>query len=141
MVVLCDTSVLVDLFVPSANSARIRAWLKQRRPVLRVSDFVVGEFAAAISRKHRLGDLAEPDARRILGVFDTWREAQTEAIATLASDIRVAGSFVRRFETKLALPDAIHLAIAHRLGCALVSFDDRQVVAARLLGVAVEETG
>jgi len=136
--VLSDTSVLVDLFVPSADSARIRTWLKQRRPVLGVSDFAAGEFAAAISRKLRLAELSEADARRILDVFDAWRAAQTTAIATEASDIRVAAAFVRRFETKLALPDAIHLAVAGRLGCALVSFDRRQSQAAEMLGVAVE---
>jgi uncharacterized protein len=136
--VLVDTSALVDVFVTSPNTQSIRAWLKQRRPVVSVSDFAVGEFAAAISRLHRLGHMTENDARRTLAVFDAWREAQCTAIATEPSDIRVAASFVRRFETKLALPDAIHLAVASRLGSALVSFDQRQVEAAGMLGIAVE---
>ncbi len=132
---LCDTSALVDLFALSANSPFIRAWLKERRPVLGVSDFASGEFAAAISRRLRLSEMTEADARRILGVFDGWRAAQTLAVATEAADIRVADSFVRRFETKLALPEAIHLAIASRLGCPLISFDQRQIAAAEMLGV------
>lgn len=136
---LSDTSALVDLFVPSANSARIRSWVKERRPVLAVSDFAAGEFAAAISRKLRLAEIIEDDTRRVLDVFDAWRAGQTTAIATEAVDIRVAASFVRRFETKLALPDAIHLAIASRLKCTLVSFDQRQLDAAAILGVSVEE--
>lgn len=141
MTALCDTSALVNLFVPSAYTPALRAWLKQRRPVLTVSDFAAGEFAAAMSRKHRLGELSVDDVRRVLNVFDIWREAQTAAIATEAADIRIAGSFVRRFETKLALPDALHLAIASRLGCALLSFDQRQRAAAGMLGVALEGIG
>lgn len=139
--VLPDTSAVVDLFVPSANSARIRSWIKARRPVLAVSDFAAGEFAAATSRKLRLAEITEDEARRILDVFDAWRAGQTTAIATEAVDVRVATSFVRRFETKLALPDALHLAIASRLNCALVSFDQRQIEAAAILGLAVELPG
>lgn len=141
MTALCDTSALADLFVPSAHTPALRAWLKQRRPVLTVRDFAAGKCAAAMSRKHRLGELSVNDARRVLNVFDSWREAQTAAIATEAADIRIAGSFVRRFATKLALPAALHLAIASRLGCARLSFGQRQRAAAGMLGVALEGIG
>lgn len=134
---LIDTSALVDLFVPSANSTRIRRWIADARPVITISDFAAGEFAAAISRKVRERELQADDGRKVLSVFDSWREEQSTPAATEPVDIRLAATFVRRFETKLLLPDAVHLALAKRLGQPLISFDQRQLDAAEMLGVEV----
>ena len=56
-----------------------------------------------------------------------------------AADVRLADAYVRRFDLGLRTPDALHLAIARRLDATLVTLDPRLAIAARELGVAVEE--
>ena len=55
-----------------------------------------------------------------------------------AADVRLADAYVRRFDLGLRTPDALHLAIAHRLDATLLTLDRRLATAARELGVAVE---
>ena len=54
------------------------------------------------------------------------------------ADVRLAYSYVRRFGLALRAPDALHLAITHRLNATLVTLDRRLERAARELGIAVE---
>lgn len=134
---LMDASVLVDLFVPSDNDERIRSYLgaQGRFPV--VTDFGAGEFAGAIKRRHlmRLADATE--TTRMLSRFDAWCAANAEMVSTEPLDIRLAAVFVRRIDIPLRMPDAMYLAVAHRLHVPLCSFDAEQITAARSLGVDV----
>jgi len=54
-------------------------------------------------------------------------------------DIAAATKLVGRFELNLKLPDAVHIAIAQRLDCTLVSSDRTQLTAARKLGLAIAD--
>jgi predicted nucleic acid-binding protein len=47
-------------------------------------------------------------------------------------DIALAKTIVRRFETKLGVPDALHLAVATNSGFTLVTLDQRLADAARM---------
>jgi uncharacterized protein len=134
---LIDASALVSIFLNDENSARIEAFLRDAPRTILLSDWAAGEFAATISRYVGMEELDDAHGRLVLATFDAWRPANTVAVATEASDIRVADSFVRRFSLKLRMPDALYLAACQRLGVELVSFDDRQVSAARELGVHV----
>src|SRR5438270_314844 len=67
------------------------------------------------------------------------RPAATSAPADVhAADRRLAYAYVRRFDLALRAPDALHLAIAHRLNATLVTLDGRLERAAGQLGIAVE---
>jgi uncharacterized protein len=54
------------------------------------------------------------------------------------SRIAVATTFLRRLDLPLKTPDAIHIAIAQRLGATLVTFDRQMAASARALGTPVE---
>lgn len=102
-----------------------------------ISSFVVGEVISAFSRMVRSCHLTEEVARESLAGFDAWSR-QTRVLECTDSDVRLASTFVRRFDLALRLPDAIHLALAHRHNLHLVTLDSRMAAAGPPLGVAVE---
>jgi uncharacterized protein len=134
---LLDASVVVDLFVTSENSGLARDLLEQRAHEVMVSDLAVGEYGSAVSRLRRIGVVDGERAQQLFVLFDVWRARNAIAVTTEASDIRAAGSHVRHPDVTLRMPDAIHIATAHRLGAALATFDVRQADAARKLGVGL----
>lgn len=63
------------------------------------------------------------------------REAQRVEIN--AEDVAAADIYLRRLDLTLLTPDAIHIAIAARIGATLVTFDRAMAASARALGMAV----
>ena len=57
------------------------------------------------------------------------------------ADFAHAERLIRDFATKLAAPDALHLASAKNSGAALATFDARLADAARAQGVEVAQLG
>ena len=53
-------------------------------------------------------------------------------------DLAAATMFLRRLDLPLRTPDALHIAIAQRLGATLVTFDRQMAASAHALGTAVE---
>ena len=137
MTLYLDTSALVPLFLAEARSADIeRAILSDDKNVA-VSDFAIGEFGAAISKAVRMERLTNTQAEMVLNNFDAWTGGAMASLATAPADIRLASAFVRQFDLKLLLPDAIHIATCRQHGFKLMTFDSRQADAAAALGVAV----
>jgi uncharacterized protein len=134
--ILLDASALAPIFIGNATSDRIRDFLRSGTRTIIISDIAAGEFAAVVARYVRMKEFSEMQARTILSTFDAWRPANTVGAVTEPADIRVADIFVRRFELKLRLPDALYLATAQRLGASLLTFDAAQTEAATVLGVA-----
>ena len=132
-----DASAVVPLLVKEAMSSAVERMLKDADQLFLVSEFAAGEVASAIARQFRIGLLSRHDADIALSDFDTLRLTDTEIPSFDALDIRVAALFVRRFELKLRLPDAIHAATCQRLGATLVTLDRRLADAASTLGIAV----
>ncbi|MBC7505574.1 MAG: type II toxin-antitoxin system VapC family toxin [Sandarakinorhabdus sp.] len=132
-----DTSVIVPLFVDEPSAAAIAALLAETAVPLMVTEFAAGEFASALSRLVWTGRLPARIARGCLDDFDGWRVVHSLSPPVDPVDIRLAGLFVRRFDLKLRLPDAIHAATAQRLGATMVTFDRRLADAAAALGIAV----
>jgi predicted nucleic acid-binding protein len=67
-------------------------------------------------------------------VFDTWTAGETERVQTTSGDIARAAAFIRRLDLTLRAPDAIHIAIAQRVGADLLTFDTPMAKSARALG-------
>jgi uncharacterized protein len=134
---LLDASALVDLFVPSANDERIRTLLSRSVQPPIISDFAAGEFAGAIKRRMFFKLMSHAEAAAMIQRFDAWSSSNADIVATSSEDIRLAALFVRRFDVPLRMPDAMYLAVAHRIGAPLCSFDSEQIAAARRLGVDV----
>ena len=135
-----DTNVLIPLVVTESSSYAMQAFVTEHGGLL-TSEFAAAEAASGVSRLVRMGQLQVDRARTALEDLDDWRLSATEQAEMLPGDIRHAHLLVRRFETKLRAPDALHIAMAKRLGAMLVTRDAGMRAAAEMVGVtAVEPT-
>ncbi|HEY1709906.1 MAG TPA: type II toxin-antitoxin system VapC family toxin [Rhizomicrobium sp.] len=132
-----DTSVIVALFVADPFAARADKFLRSRKTQVIVSDFGSAELASAMARLVRMSNLTRKEAQSAFADFDVWIAGSVTRIEATSSDIRVAESFLRRLDLTLRTPDAVHIAIARRLGAELVTFDTAMAACARNLGVTV----
>lgn len=137
MSVVLDASAIVPLFVAEARSDGVVAFLDQMSAMPTVTDFALGETAAAISRLVRMKELGVDAANDALSGLDEWSIRRAALIDCVSADIGTATLFVRRFALGLRMPDAIHLAVARRLALPLITFDTRVVRAATVLAVAI----
>jgi hypothetical protein len=133
-----DTSALVPMVVTETGTPQVLAWLAaQRGPPPRISNWTRTELVSAISGKVRASVIAPEAAARAL----TW--ARAELLPELAmvildpADMEDAEGLLERFDLGLRAGDALHLAIARRLGEPLLTLDRRLAAAAESLGVQV----
>ena len=137
MSVYLDASVLLPTIVTEKGSGPVDRFMQASATPLLVSEFAAAEVSSALSRLARMGQLTAEDATSRLLDFDSWRIVHAKPIDVESVDVRLAVTFVRRFELKLRTPDALHLAICRRLDAALVTLDRRLSVAARELNIEV----
>ena len=130
-----DASVLVALFVEEASTAQAEARLVGE--TLLISDFGAAEFSAAIARRVRIGDMPASQAPITFQAFDNWVARATSRVVQDVSDAPNADALVRRLNLGLRAPDALHIAIARRLGATLFTFDLGMSSAARMLGLSL----
>jgi uncharacterized protein len=135
--VYLDASILVSLFTSDALTGRADRLLRNALPRLIVSDFAAAEFASAIARRVRVGDLMERDARTAFAAFDEWTTKMTRRSETTTADIASATRFLRRLDLNLSTPDALNIAIAQRFGADLLPFDEKMAMCASTLGLTV----
>ena len=131
-----DTSVLVSILVDEPRSQLAREWWKRASGENVISAFAALEIAAVVSRRVRTGVSTEDEACEVLRDFDLLRDACGSHVHRRA-DFDLAEELIRDFPTKLAAPDALHLAAAINLNATLVTFDERLTVAARMRGAEV----
>lgn len=136
-----DASAIVPLILRDAHTETMEAWLGNANDELIVSDFAALEVAAVISRQVRMERMPEQKASLALALLDDWTVRATTKIETRASDLALADRFIRDFATKLAAPDALHLALASNRGLSLATFDARLKEAAAIRGVRVAALG
>jgi uncharacterized protein len=134
-----DASVLVALLTVEPLSGRADDFLRQNPAPAIVSDLAAAEFASAITRRVRMREVTLDDARADLAGFDVWIARTAQRIEISPADVAVATAFLRRLDLPLRTPDAIHIAIAQRLGATLITFDRQMAASARALGCPVAE--
>lgn len=137
MNVYLDASVLVALFANDPFTQRADDFLRCEKPATTVSDFAKAEFASAIARRVRTGELTAEDAHDAFGALDVWAARAARVIAASPADIAAASTYLRRLDLPLRTPDAINIAIAERAGCTLLTFDRKMADNAMTLGVPV----
>lgn len=128
-----DTSVIVPLFLPEPRSLEAENLLLLQE--IAVSDLAAAEFSSAIAMAVRMGRIQPTSGRAILARFDEWWTDQALAAETQGEDLAAAMLLIRRFDLALRTPDALHIAIAQRLGAKLVTFDLKMAAAAAALGI------
>lgn len=137
MNVYLDASVLVALFTNDPLSQRADGFLRREAPALTVSDFAKAEFASALSRRVRTGEVSGEEAYAAFSAIDVWTARTVRSIATSSADVAAAAAFLRRLDLPLRTPDALNIAIAERAGCALLTFDRKMADNAKIIGVSV----
>lgn len=88
-----------------------------------------------IALRVRTRDLRADEARAAFSHFDSWCAQHTQLVAVESADIAAAMDLMRRLDLSLRTPDAIHLAVAQRMGCMLLTFDGVMARTARAIGV------
>jgi predicted nucleic acid-binding protein len=137
--VYVDASVLVPLFTTDALSQRADRYFDEALPAILLSDFACAEFASAVARKARTAVMSTDEARTAFSAFDTWTSQQATRVQVSSADIALADSFIRRLDLTLRAPDAMHIAMALRLGATLATFDKAMEDSARALGCALAD--
>ena len=137
MSVSLDASVLVALLTADGLTARADAFLRANTPMLIVSDFAAAEFASAIARRVRTGDITVEEAQKGFLAFDSWTAQATLREEMAAADIRAAEAFLRRLDLGPRTADALNIAIAQRVRAALATFDQTMASSAGVLGIPV----
>jgi uncharacterized protein len=103
-----------------------------------ISDWVVTEFAAALSVKLRTAAIDEAVREAIDDQFETLRQHVLQTIPISSSHFHMAAHFARRAPLGLRAGDALHVAIAAEAGAAICTTDKRLASAAAQFGVTVE---
>jgi uncharacterized protein len=136
LTVYLDASVVVSLFAGDANFERARR-IASGSDILVISDLTAAEFASALSLHMRTGRAAKGDVEAALERFDTWTRGMVERVEVLSSDVQDAETLIRRLDSALKTPDAMHISIARRIGATLATFDKVMAQESKRLGLAV----
>ena len=130
-------NVLVALFVIDPLNGRADKAMRGLRDDLIVSSLSAAEFSAVIARRVRIRDLRCGEARTAFANFDSWCARYTRTLEMDGVDVAAATSLMRRLNLPLRTPDALHIAIARRTGCTLLTFDRSLARIAGTLGLGV----
>ncbi len=138
MSIYLDTSIIVALWVANdSQNDRAATFLKSGPGVVRVSDFAAAEFASVLGRHTRAGTLDREVVSKSLIDCDAWRRRISGHLEIVPADFAAAEAFLRRLDLNLRAPDAIHIAMAGRIGAAMATLDRRMAACAQELGIAV----
>ena len=112
-----DTSVVVSLLLNDVHSAAVRRWFeRRRRDAFAISDWTRVEFASAVARLERMGDLDETQAEAARAVFRNEIESTMDVLRLGREDFGLAVDLLAVRGTELRAGDALHLAIIHNAG-------------------------
>ena len=119
-----DTSAAVPLFVREPASAAVDAWLESCADPIISSDWVVTEFASALSIKVRRGELSARQARAAWKDFDAFCDSGLRVLPVSREALRHAATMALNAASGLRSGDSLHLAMALEAGASAVSTAD-----------------
>ena len=95
------------------------------------------EFASAMSIKIRRGEMSSAEKVAVNAQWRDFSETRLAALSVTDADFKTAANFADRHDLNLSASDALHIAIAARHGCTLVTLDRVMADAALACGVPV----
>ncbi len=132
-----DTSVVAPFYWQEQLSDKVQTLLGNE-PEVALSQLVEVELFSALSRRVRMGEISQDQARAIAERFEAhidygfYTRLQVEAL-----HYSLAQEWIRRFDTPLRTLDALHLAIASSQGICLITADRGLAGSAEAFGVKV----
>jgi len=130
-----DTSLITALITSEQRSAAARDWLIAHGGSMLTSEWARTEVASALSIKQRRGELDVAGRALAERALEQMIARGLDIVAVVTEDFRRAADYLRPHTRNLRGADALHIAVAGRLGARLHSLDDDQVEAARQLGL------
>jgi hypothetical protein len=137
MSVYFDASVIVSLFAQDGNSALAARKAAQLADTAVVSDLGGAEFASAIAKRVRMKDLTAKEAAAAFTAFDIWSATRAERVELTPQDVAACAALLRRLDSPVRTPDALHIAIVRRIGARLFTFDAKMKACARKEGIGI----
>jgi len=136
MAAYLDTSVLVPLFFNEAGTAAARTEVARDTSVW-ISYWTLAEFSSAIAFKLRSGQTDAATAATARLLFDGFLASHLTVVDVQREDfVNAAHLCASTPSLGLRTPDALHLAVAQRLGLTMVSFDAGLISACCAQGTA-----
>ncbi len=133
-----DTSVIAPFYWAEALSDTVEELLRtETEPGL--SQLVEVELFSALSRRVRMREISQEDARAIATRFQTHLDNDFYLRIPLEPiNYQLARDWIGRFNTSLRTLDALHLACASSNNIRLVTADDALARSAEALGIEVQ---
>ena len=136
--VYVDTSDLVPLFIREPKSDAVIAWIESSGERLAISEWSLVEFASASAIKVRTGQATAILAKQAATRVHEFAKKHCTVAVSGREEFRRATGWVGDDALKLRAGDALHLAIAARLGVQdMLCLDEAMIESARLLGMSV----
>jgi hypothetical protein len=130
-----DTSVLGAIFFREAGAAALVAWLERRRGSgLAISAWTLTEMASVGGIKQRTGGIDDATRQQALANFQRFASAHFQLFEIDPADFRTAAVFMN-LPLNLRAGDALHLAVARRIGARIACLDRRMGDCAEAIGV------
>lgn len=131
-----DTSAILPYYRHESSSEAVEALLRSQAEPVWISDLVTVEFASALARWVRTGELTEPQAHRIEAAFhEELRAGRFVRAGNDPEQFARARQWLGSYKTALRTLDALHLACAWEHGACLVSLDRALLEAAKFWGL------
>jgi predicted nucleic acid-binding protein len=119
-----DTSAAVPLFVQEPASEAVDAWLESCTDPIISSDWIVTEFASALSIKVRRGEINARQARAAWKDFDAFCNSGLRLLPVSHKAFKQAAMMTLNAPSGLRAGDSLHLAMALEAGASGLSTAD-----------------
>lgn len=119
-----DTSAVVPLFVREPASEAIDAWLESCTEPIISSDWIVTEFASALSIKVRRGEINARQAHAAWKDFDAFCNSGLRLLPVSRKALKEAAMLALNAQSGLRSGDSLHLAMALETGASGLSTAD-----------------
>jgi uncharacterized protein len=132
-----DTSVWIALLGHEKTSASVATWMELGEPLV-TSRWTAVEIASAMSIKSRRGEISQETVSRICQAFRNLIAIGGVSVPSHEdADFLEAGLMCEDVSRKIRGGDALHLAVAQRVGCRqFLSFD--QILNAQAVQMGLE---
>lgn len=132
-----DTSAAIALFLPEVKTENVKEWFATCLDPIVSADWIVTEFASALSLKERRGDLTAKAARAVWAEFEVFRGSGLRLVPVSREAYLEAAQKARDARSRLRAGDSLHLAVALEAGAtSMASLDDVLGANARKHGLA-----
>ena len=131
-----ETSVLGAIFFRESGAANLVAKLEsQRKAKLMISAWTLTEMASIGGIKQRTGAIDAETRQQAIANFQRFASMHLVTVEIDPADFRTAAVLIES-PTALRAGDALHLAIARRVGARVASLDHKLCSAIKVLGLA-----